>query len=278
VAALTVAYAEAMSLAGVPWSNLPLCWAIAAIVEALVAAALRGSHSMPAKLWALPLTRGSYLGGVAAGMTAVGDLFLGWAALQSLATALMLIGTFLLIRGAVSHARLPLHAGLALLNGAYLCEIVFRHVSQLQAFALPLGLSLLLAAYLEWRRGAMTVKAVLEIGAIVVLLGTTLVQGFGGFGAGDGRFAYDTFLLLESAAVLGLGAVLHWKRLFFAACCGVVADVGILLTDPVRSMPAWYLMALIGFAMIGVVMVLEQRRQRIPLWIDEVRERLDAWD
>jgi len=40
----------------------------------------------------------------------------------------------------------------------------------------------------------------------------------------------------------------------------------------------WYLIASIGCAMIGLVIFLEQRRQQIPLWIDDVRLRLDAWD
>ena len=43
-------------------------------------------------------------------------------------------------------------------------------------------------------------------------------------------------------------------------------------------MNTWYLMALIGFVMIGLVTFLEQRRQQIPLWIDEVRQRLEKWD
>jgi hypothetical protein len=202
----------------------------------------------------------------------------GWYALQSLATTLSLIGAYLLMRGIVARTPLPLHLGLGLLTGAYLCELVFLHMFQLQAFTLPLGIVLLFGAYREWRRGATTSKAVLELAAIAVLLGTTLVQACGGFGVGDGRFGYDTLLLLESAVVIGAGAVLRWRRLFFAACGVLVTDVCILLIDPVRSMPAWYLMAIIGFAMIGLVMFLEQRRQKIPLWMDDVRERLETWD
>ena len=278
VAVLTVAIAEALALAGVPWSSLAPFWTAAALVEAFVSTALQRSQSVAARLWAPPLARASYPAGESAAIAAGAGLFVGWSALQSLATTLSLIGACLLMRGIVGRAPLPLRFGLGLLTGAYLCELVYLHLFQLQAFTLPLGIVLLLGAYLEWRRGATTTKAVLELASIAVLLGFTLVQGCGGFGVGDGRFGYDTFLLLESAVVFGAGAVLRWRRLLFAACGTLVTDVGILLIDPVRSMPAWYMVAMIGFAMIGLVMFLEQRRQRIPLWIDDVRERLETWD
>jgi len=198
--------------------------------------------------------------------------------LQPLAAAMTISSAFLLINGIVEDRRPLRYLGIALLNGAYSCELLYRQVTAPQAFALPVGLSLLVLAYLEWRRGAVGTKVLLEIAAVTVLLGTTLLQGCGGLGVGGNRYNYDTFLLLESVAIFGLGALLRWKRTFFAASGALVLDVGILLVDPVRAMNTWYLMAIIGCAMIGLVVFLEQRRQQIPLWIDEVRERLELWN
>ena len=105
-----------------------------------------------------------------------------------------------------------------------------------------------------------------------------LLQATGFLGAGPDRYAYATFLLLESVALFGLGAALHWKRNFFGGGLALVADVLILLVDPLRGMNTWYLVAIVGFIMIGLVVFVEQRRKKIPLWLDEWRQRLEQWD
>ena len=111
-----------------------------------------------------------------------------------------------------------------------------------------------------------------------MLLGTSLVQAVGFLGAGFDRYVYDTFLLIESVGLFGLGALLRWRKTFFGGGLALVADVLILLADPVRAMSTWYLVAIIGLGMIGVVVFVEQRRQQIPLWLDEWRQRLETWD
>jgi hypothetical protein len=150
-------------------------------------------------------------------------------------------------------------------------------VAEPQAYALPGGIALLALAYLHWRRGAAGQKLGLEIGALALLLGTSLLQALSAWDVSAGRLDYATFLLLEGVLVLGIGAVLRWKRTFFAAAAAIVAATGALLADPLQSLNTWYLMAIIGIAMITLVVLLEQRRQQIPLWIDEVRLHLEAW-
>ena len=44
----------------------------------------------------------------------------------------------------------------------------------------------------------------------------------------------------------GWGPVLHWRRSFFAGALAVVADVAIRLTDPLRSIDTWSLVAIAG--------------------------------
>jgi hypothetical protein len=58
----------------------------------------------------------------------------------------------------------------------------------------------------------------------------------------------------------------------------LVVDVSILLADPLRAMNTWYLVAVIGLAMIAAVVLIEQRRQRILFWLNEWRLRLEAWE
>lgn len=88
----------------------------------------------------------------------------------------------------------------------------------------------------------------------------------------------DRVLAYLGVALLGLGAILRWRRTFFGSGLALVADVLILLSDPLRAVNTWYLVAIIGLAMIGVVVFVEQRRQQIPFWLDEWRQRLERWD
>jgi hypothetical protein len=185
---------------------------------------------------------------------------------------------------AVGHAyerrqRRLVYLGVGLLEGGLLLELLVYEVGQMQAFALPVGLYLLGVAYLEWRRGTLRlVKRLLEVGGLIVLLGISLIQAVGFLGNGYERYAYDTFLLLESALLLGLGAVLRWRYTFFLAALALIADLGILLVDPLKALNTWYLVALIGLTLIGGVIWIERQRQKIPTWIEGLRARLEQWD
>jgi preprotein translocase subunit SecY len=84
-------------------------------------------------------------------------------------------------------------------------------------------------------------------------------------------------LLLEGTTVLAFGAALRWTRTFFAGGAAIVAGMLIMVAEPLRNLSVVYLALLIGCAMIALVVFLEQRRRRIPLWIDEVRVGLETW-
>jgi hypothetical protein len=200
-------------------------------------------------------------------------------ALQALALTLAIVGLTAIGHAYARRSRSLVYLGVGLLDAGLLLELLAYEVGQPQAFALPVGAYLLIVAYLEWRRGAARrVKRLLEVAALVVLLGVSLIQAVGFMGAGYDRYAYDTFLLLESVGLLALGAMLRWRYTFFAGALALVIDVGILLVDPLRALNTWYLVALIGLVLIGAVIWIERQRQKIPLWLDELRARLEAWD
>jgi hypothetical protein len=118
----------------------------------------------------------------------------------------------------------------------------------------------------------------LEFGALTGRLVGPRLQAGGWFGAGLERYVCETFLLLESLALIGLGAALHWKRSFFGGSLAMVADVCLLLADPVRAMNTWYLVLAIGLAMVGLVVFIERYRQRIPAWVGDWRQWLEVWE
>jgi len=188
-------------------------------------------------------------------------------------------GLTLVAHGFDRRQRLLGYLGVALMMAGYMLQMVFFAVGQPQAFVLPAGVYLLAVAYLEWRRGTEGhLKGSLEAGALALMLAVSLPQAVGFMGAGHDRYFYDTFLLVQSLALVAGGALLRWKRSFFGGSLALVADVVILLADPVRATNTWYLVGIIGLGMIGIVVFIERQRQRIPLWVDEWRQRLETWD
>jgi hypothetical protein len=192
--------------------------------------------------------------------------------------ATVLCGVLLLTLAYARRGRLWAYGGTAALVVAALIEIAAARISQPQAYALPVGVYAAALAWMEWRRGDRShLKRWFEISALLVLLGTTLLQGVGYIGDGLQRYPYDVALIPEGMAVLGLGAVCHWWRSLFAGAAGVVIAVLILLAEPLATVNTWYLVGGLGLLLMGGVVLLERRRQQIPAWFEGWRERLEAW-
>jgi cell division protein FtsW (lipid II flippase) len=96
-------------------------------------------------------------------------------------------------------------------------------------------------------------------------------------GVGEDRYSYVAVLLVQSLGVFGFGAIVHWRKAFFAGIAGIVVGISVLLEEPMRSMNTWYLVLIVGILMLIVVGFIEQRRREIPLWIGEWRHRLESW-
>jgi hypothetical protein len=282
---IAVTLQEGLSLAGVPPVHQPPVWAAAALLAALASFGLKfrslGGLVSRAGVWSYPLYLGSMTAG---GLALLASLFYertieSRPSLEALALTTAITGLAVIAHGANRRERVLSYLGVAGLLVAGMLELAVFRVGQPQAFVLPAGIYLLAIAFLEWKRAPEQgdVKASLETAAITLLLGTSLLQAVGLLGAEAERYAYDTFLLVESTAMFALGASLHWKKLFFAGAAALITDVFIMLADPVRAMNTWYLVALIGFVMIGLVLLAEKRRREIPIWFDQWRQRMDSW-
>jgi len=275
------AFEQALRLLEVPLMHQPPRWAGAALITSLLAIGVQRLGPEVLRLWRRPLFLASIGVGLAAVAAALGTRLALQSrdALQPLAVTIAVAGLSLVAHGFDRRERLLGYVGVALLEAGYMLQLILFDVGQPQAFVLPAGLYLLAIAYLEWRRGTGAgIKGALETGGLALLLGISLVQAVGFLGAGFDRYVYDTFLLVESVSLFGLGALLRWRKTFFGGGLTLVADVLILLADPLRAMNTWYLVAIIGLGMIGVVVFVEQRRQQIPVWLDEWRQRLETWD
>ena len=272
-----VAFEQGLRVAGVPLVDRPPIWAVVALASSLLTLAAPRLRLPLALVWQRPLYWGAMGLGAAAVVGALAEA--SRQTLQPLAATLAVSGLTLLAHAFDRRQRLLGYLGVALVEAGYMLQLLFFDVGQPQAFSLPAGLYLLAIAYLEWRRGAQgRLKGALEAGALALMLAVSLPQAVGFMGAGNDRYFYDTFLLVQSLALVAGGALLRWKKSFFGGSLALVADVVVLLADPVRATNTWYLVGIIGLGMIGIVVFIERQRQRIPLWVDEWRQRLETWD
>jgi len=290
-----MAVQETLRLAGVPVIEQPPYWAavglgVSAVLPLLPA--LSGWYRQRARLEAKRAwqTWNTWHGALSFTSAAASVLALlvsaayhvmwpGRVSLEDLAATAALAGLSLVARALDRRERLLAYAGVALLECGYALDLWLLGVAQLQAYVLPAGVYLLVVAYLEWRRsGGKGVKTPLEVAGLALLLGTALRQATGFLGAGPARYGYDAFLLVESLAIFGLGALLRWQRTFYAGASAAVVDALVLLADPVRAVNTWYLLGAAGLTMMGLVIFIEQRRQQIPRWIEAWRAHLEAWD
>jgi hypothetical protein len=272
-----VAFWHWLALAEAPRPLQVSWWSALALATAAVSILARWRRVGAITVWFRPLTLGSVaLGLLAVGVAATVPTGMLLAA-QAMAT--VSLGLVLVAHACNSRLRYLLYVGLLAVAGGYVLELTARRVDQTQAYVLPVGLTFLVIAYLESRRhGEVTVKHLAEDFALALMLGGSLLQGLGYLTAGYDRYVYDGYLLLESAAVFGLGVLLRWRRPFFIGALVLVVDVGILLSDPIRALNTWYLVAALGLVMILGVILVERRRQQIPLWLESWRVRLERWD
>jgi hypothetical protein len=227
------------------------------------------------RAWRTPLLWAT-IGAAGLGELLALGLVIGNLGLAALTTALG--GLVLLTLAYGRRSRLLAYSGVAALLGAGLLVLADGRVSQLQAYVLPIGVYLGLLAWLEWRRGdPARLKVPFECAALLVVLGTTLLQSLGYASDGVGRVPYAVELIAEGLVVLGLGALVHWWRSLFGGAGAVVLAVLVLLVEPLKSIDTWYLIGSIGMLMIAGVVFLERRRQQIPIWLDGWRERLENW-
>jgi hypothetical protein len=272
---------EGLRLAGVPLLDQPSRWAALALIAGVLSFIIPSQRRDALRLWHRPLYLGSIGTGVVALAMAMGLAagLMSHAALGALAATTAVAGLTAIGYGFYRRERLLGYLGVALLEVGFMLQLTLFDVGQPQAFTLPAGLYVLAIAYLEWRRGSgARIKALLEVAGLILVLGTALAQAAGVQDAGAERYVYDVVLLFESLALFALGAALRWRKTCFGSILALVADVVIVLADPIRAMNTWYLLALVGFSMLGVVIFIEQRRQRIPVWINDWRLRLEAWD
>jgi hypothetical protein len=241
-----------------------------------------------AGVWELPLRVFSYL---AMGLAPALALGLSWieieeaviADLQPLVFTLAITGLSLV--GAAYLQRRPrlTYLGLATLIASYMAQLAVFEVGQPQFFLAPAALYLLAVAYLERSRWNHKAVVLLETSGLLLLLGVTLLQSLGLFTDGVPQQWYGMLLFFESLGVVLWGLMVQWKRPFFGGMAAFLANLAVLLFDPLGEGPVspvilWSVFGAVGTALIGGAVYLERNREKSAMAFQQLIDRLETWD
>ena len=122
------------------------------------------------------------------------------------------------------------------------------------------------------RRG---VAQVLETGAAVLVLGTTLGQSL----RSDGLLSqgYAAWLCMESLLLLGYGALRQRRSPFFGGVVFFVFGVAWLSVDPLLAANKWMLLGALGLLLVGAYVLLERRQEQLARLGRAIVERISGW-
>jgi hypothetical protein len=228
---------------------------------------------VPNATWRQPL----FYGPLVAATLLLGVLALTTATLPPLTVALVVYALLLVTLSVREHNILYSYVAGASLIAALLCQFYDWEVRQLQWYVVPSGIYLLaLAEGLRRFQQQHRVSQMIETGALLLMLGTTLMQSLSTEGIGSQLYAVA--LCCESLVVLGYGTLRKLRVPFGGGGVFFVLGVLWLSVDPIQAANKWIVLGGVGILMVGVYVLLEQRQEQLlrlgRAWV----ERLQHWN
>jgi len=136
----------------------------------------------------------------------------------------------------------------------------------LQWYALPVGLYLILVGYVEAWEGRRKLARWIDYAALLLLLGSlfwqTLVYGW--------RFAL--LLGAEGLVLLWFGSARRLRRFFYAGMVGVMLAVVGQLINALQSVNQWIVFGIIGLLLVSIAALVERKMEQIKISLEEVFE------
>jgi hypothetical protein len=188
---------------------------------------------------------------------------------QMAVRVLALLG-LLYIAATFTYRQLRLgYIALGMLLAAWMLHTFYvQQWENVQWYAIPAGLYLLIIAYMEWRRGNKVPARWLDYAAMLLMLGSlfwqTLLFGWG----------YALLLGTEGFSAFWWGSARRLRRFFYAGMVAVIlATIG-QLVNSLRSINQWIVFGLIGLILVVIAVIVERKLDNIKAW----QEVLDSWE
>ncbi|MCB8982310.1 MAG: hypothetical protein H6659_00635 [Ardenticatenaceae bacterium] len=241
-------------------------------------------------LWERPLVHGGWLVSLLALGLAIGWglelatavpslLFGGGLSVPQTVLAEMFIRTFALLgllyltaALAENRARLSYLALWLLLSAWSLWLLAIQGARELQLYAVPAGLYLLILGWLEWERGSQPAGRWLDWAGVLLLYGSALSQSFGIYGE-----RYALLMVGEGLLLVWLGSLRRLRRLLYLGVAGVVTAVSGQLIEPLLALNTFVLL-LLGAALVGLGIALERRLDKVRDLSRELRLKMEHWE
>ena len=239
-----------------PAITAALCAVLVLVAALLPGAALAWPYAQPLRLAGLSLMLVPLLGTLTlSSQPAVGALTFGVAGLTYLAEA-----------GAPAELEL-VYAGCGALLAVVGWLLLFFHVSNPQAYAIPLGLWLLAAGWNERRRGQPAGYRWVTLLGLVILMGTAFYQSLG-------NVVYGVLLLAESLAAVAWGIRTRSRGYVQLGGLALIANAIAQLGPGFVDLPRWIQLGTIGTILLGGGLAALLRRETNPHRPPRARRRM----
>lgn len=290
------ALSQSMVWSGASSAAWPTAWAVLAAVYGLVGYALqRIRPEMKMWPWVEAWQRAlRYSGGIISGLALavlidkglpVLDLFMQALVRRPLLTwpetvlvtmvvrTLAVLGLFYLVASlAEKWPRFSYLALWLLLTSWSVWLLLLAGSRELQFYALPSGLYLLLVGWLEHSRGSQAVARWIDRAGLLLLLGSSFWQSLGQWGGG-----YALLMIVEGLLIAWLGSWRRLRRLLYGGVVGVVTAVAGQLIEPLMELNSLALL-LLGALLVALGIGLERRLEKVRHLSQEWRTRLESWE
>jgi hypothetical protein len=188
---------------------------------------------------------------------------------QMVLRVMALLG-LLYVAASFSHRWLRLgYIAIGMLLTAWMLHAFYvQQWENVQWYAIPAGLYLLIIAYLEWQRDNRVLARWLDYAAMLLMLGSlfwqTLLFGWG----------YALLLGTEGFSAFWWGSARRLRRFFYAGMVAVVLATLGQLINSLRSINQWIVFGLIGLLLVIMAIVVERKLENIKAW----QEVLESWE
>lgn len=167
------------------------------------------------------------------------------------------------------------YGAVALLLCAWSLEwFLVRGLREVQWYAIPAGLYMLVVGYLESRQGRKQLACWIDRAALLLLLGSSFYQSLAeGYG-----WPYALLMGAESLFLIWWGSARRQKRFLYFGLVGVVTDVSGQLVEPLLSVNRWIVFGGVGLVIITVAILVERSLETVKRVSQEWQERLEEWE
>jgi hypothetical protein len=282
-------------------TNWPVAMAFLAVGYGLTAYALRFLRRQGTtwigrsgvRIWEKPLMMGGW---AIAGLSLLATAFIGFPVLsmairavfrlpvltpgdgqlvQMVVGVFSLLGLFFLASAVVDRLPRLGYVAMAMLLGAWSLELALVWGQrEVQYYAIPAGVYLLMVGYLEWHRGSRALARWVDYSALVLLLGTSFWQSLGPVG-----WSYALLMGFEGLAITWWGSTRRLRRFLYAGVVGVTVDVAGQLIQPLLTATnRWIVFGIVGIFLVSLAILVERRLENVLALTKDVRRRLEDWE